>query len=133
MQTEQEMHDQLIEYFTGLDADADDPVLDPEGKFSFVVVAFCKPTNPAAFISAGKGGAIQRGDTAAAVGTGLEMVSPDVTMGDDGLVTADSVLKQGINALCCSMTSRFLSEVALNQVVGQSQMAIRKREGSFDA
>ena len=132
MQTEQEFHDQLKEYFCGLAADDAYPALDPEGKFAFVIMAFAKPSDPAAYAEHAKGAAATRGDRAAAVGVALAQSCPEVGLGDDDLVLAKDVVREGIHALCSTIAAKFLTEIALTQIVGQAQMVVAKRAEVLD-
>ena len=130
MKTEQEFHDLLTEYFVGMqDKDDPNPTLDADGKFAFVVIAFNKPTDPEKFVKNGADYPLQTGDKEAAVGCAVAQSCPEVAIEDDGKVSAESVMRAGVHALCATIGTKFLTEVALTQIVDQSQMVMRKRAG----
>lgn len=126
MKTEEELHAQLVEYFTGLEGESLAPAMDIDGKFTFVTVAFCKPSDPEKFVKPSKY-PVTRADKAVAVGVALAQFSPDVELAEDGKTDSHSVISTGIHALCSSVAAKFMSEVALQQIVGQAQMVMRKR------
>jgi len=128
MQTEEEFHTQLKEYFSELEKGEPRAAMDPDGKYAFVVVAFCKPSDATEFTDGG-----DRGDRSAAVGVALAQSCPAVEIADDGKVEAASVMREGIHALCATIGAKFMTEVALNQIVSQAQMVMRKREVNLDA
>ena len=134
MKTEEDLHTKLIEYFSELEKGETDAAMDPDGKFAFVVVAFCKPSNPSAFIQRAGDEKPQRGDKQAAVGVAMAQACPAVgKAAADGMVEAHKVMREGVHALCASVMAKYLSEVALPLIVGQAQMVMRKREVSLDA
>ena len=127
MKTEEELHAQLVEYFTGLEGESLAPAMDIDGKFTFVTVAFCKPSDAQAFVKVSGKYPVTRADKAVAVGVALAQFSPDVELAEDGKTDSHSVISTGIHALCSSVAAKFMSEVALQQIVGQAQMVMRKR------
>lgn len=131
---EEEIHQALIKYFVTVHEGEPDTTYEGDGKTAFVVVAFNKPTDPAQFVSRTDGAPTTRGERATAVTTVLAQICPAVGVSAvDGKVEPAAILSEGVHALCASVLAKFMSEVALQQVVSQARLVMAKREELLNA
>lgn len=118
---EQVVHDYLKELFIGMENEAEEKVLDPDGEFSFSIVGFNKPTKEFAEAQPEAGPATAAG---LSLGATIFNACPAAYADEDGDVAADTSLQKGMHVVSMNILANLLREHVLGYVIGNAQQAI---------
>ena len=126
--SERLLHAYLKRHFIALEDGDEVRMLDPDGRYAFVVCAFVKPSNPKEYA-----GEASRGDRAAAVGTALMAVSPEAVPDEEGSVSHIDAMQAGIHVVASMVMAKLLSSHAMGYVVQEAQRMVFEKEERLNA